>query len=132
MSVEREDRTGAALRAAGQQQKQGLLLERPVVPAVGRDAQRQARTRTAAGSTAKAQNGNRIEITGGAAVSLAVVTTVAPHARAAAVPASDGAIDLRRAIDRVEVLFKNRKRAYNSMHRPVWFVVRVRRRNFPR
>jgi hypothetical protein len=42
MSAEREDRTGAALRAAGQQKKQDPLLVRPVVPAVGSYAQRQA------------------------------------------------------------------------------------------
>jgi hypothetical protein len=39
---------------------------------------------------------------------------------------------LRRALDRIEMLFKNRKREYNSVHRPVWFVVRVGLRNFPR
>jgi hypothetical protein len=132
MSAEREDRTGAALRAAGKQKEQDALLVRPVVPPAGSHAQRQARTRAAAGSTAKAQNGNRIESASGAAVGLAMVTTVTPHIRAAAIYARDRSIHLRRAIDRIEMLFKNGKREYNAMHRPVYFVVRVGLRNFPR
>ena len=107
-------------------------MVRPVVPTVGSYAQRQARTRAAAGSTAKAQNGNRIESASGAAVGLAMVTTVTPHIRAAAIYARDRSVHLRRAIDRIEMLFKNGKREYNSMHRPVCFVVRVGLRNFPR
>src|SRR5260370_37762736 len=60
MSAEREDRTGAALRAAGQQKEQDALLVRPVVPPAGSHAQRQARTPAAAGSTTKRQKRKRV------------------------------------------------------------------------
>src|SRR5260370_18209677 len=98
MSAEREDRTGAALRAAGQQKEQDALLVRPVVPPAGSHAQRQARTRAAAGSTAKAQKGNRIESASGAPVAPSIVTTVTPHTPAAAIYASQRSIHLPRAI----------------------------------
>ena len=98
---------------------QPALLEQPVVPASWRDTFRQARTGVATGSTAKAQDRNRISIRFSpvAQVRLARIAAMRPKHTGATVRTRLRPVQVRCQINGLLMLIQAGDAGYNSLHR---------------
>jgi hypothetical protein len=117
-----------------QQPQQYDLLNRPAIPALGRDTFRQSRTGLAAALAKEPGDGDRMNRTRRlrTPVCFARITAVPPKPGQTAMRTGRRPIDHGLPFQSVSMLLKGQNRRHNPLHRPVSFVRVESFKNFPR